>query len=76
MKDTQTPMTVAMATIVLALFIGSLASLVFAYPVMLLWNHALVPAVNGVNPIGFWQAMGIILLSIILIKGNNPKIEK
>lgn len=33
--------------------------------VMLLWNFALVPAVN-VNPLSYWQAMALLVLSKIL----------
>ena len=45
-------------------------SLFMALPVMLLWNHALVPAVDGVNNINFWQSIGILFLSSILFKTN------
>ena len=41
---------------------------VLAFPVMFLWNHCLVPAVNGVNAIGFWQALGLMLLANMLVK--------
>lgn len=44
--------------------------LVLATPVQFLWNFALVPAVNGLNTIGFFQALGINLLFMILFK--NP----
>ena len=41
---------------------------VLAFPVMFLWNHCLVPAVNGINAIGFWQALGLMILAIVLVK--------
>jgi hypothetical protein len=44
--------------------------LVLATPVQFLWNFALVPAVDGLNHIGFFQALGINLLCMILFK--NP----
>ncbi len=34
--------------------------------VMSLWN-ALLPAILGVKAIGFWQALGILVLSRILV---------
>lgn len=46
--------------------IGAIA--LFGWIVMSLWNAVLVPAV-GANSIGFWQALGIIVLSRILVGG-------
>ena len=43
------------------------------WPTMWLWNNCLVPAVNGVNPIGMWQALGLMLLFNILVKPNPTK---
>lgn len=40
---------------------------IFAWPTMMLWNICLVPAV-GVSAIGFWQALGLMLLSRLLFK--------
>tara|TARA_B110000902_G_scaffold171758_1_gene195497 strand:- start:1673 stop:1894 length:222 start_codon:yes stop_codon:yes gene_type:complete len=34
----------------------------------LLWNECLVSAINGVNQIGYYQALGIWVLSTILFK--------
>jgi hypothetical protein len=44
---------------------------ILAFPVQLLWNWALVPAVNGINPIGFWQAWGLMVLFSILFKNTT-----
>lgn len=44
--------------------------LILATPVQFLWNFTLVPAIDGINPIGFFQALGINLLCMILFK--NP----
>jgi len=44
---------------------------IFTYPVMLLWNSCLVPAVNSLNPITFWQSLGILLLTNILFKQSS-----
>lgn len=52
------------------------AAVLFAWPVQLLWNGCLVDAVNGVNPITFWQAMGLNVLFSILFKGNNTTSKK
>jgi hypothetical protein len=48
--------------------IGILAITVFGFVVMSLWN-SLVPAIFGGHTIGFWQALGILLLSKILFGG-------
>lgn len=44
--------------------------LILATPVQFLWNFALAPAIDGINHIGFFQALGINLLCMILFK--NP----
>jgi hypothetical protein len=54
-------------------FLGAVAVAVIvifllAFPVQWLWNHCLVPAVNGINAIGFWQALGLMILSNMLVK--------
>lgn len=41
---------------------------VFGFVVMRLWNW-LTPALFGWHPIGFWQAVGILVLSKILFGG-------
>lgn len=51
----------------------ALAALILALPVQLLWNGCLVPAVNGVNEIGFFQALGLIFLFGTLFKNSNVK---
>lgn len=51
--------------IVLAIAIGGL----LGYVVMLLWNQVLALAVTGVSKISFWQALGLLLLSKILLGG-------
>lgn len=44
--------------------------LALAIPVQFLWNFTLVPAIDGINYIGFMQALGINLLCTLLFK--NP----
>lgn len=61
---------------IIATWVGVLIALVamaviMAWPTQLLWNHCLVPAVEPLNPIGFWQALGINVLAGILFKGTN-----
>ncbi len=50
------------------ILIGVAAFALFGWVVMLLWNGVLAPAV-GANLIGFWQAVGILILSRILVGG-------
>ena len=46
-------------------------SFLLSWPVYMLWNGCLVGAVDGINPIGFWQALGLNFLFGILIKPNS-----
>ena len=62
----------------LGIFVSAIALLfvaciVLAWPVQLLWNYSLVGAVDGVNPISFWQALGISFLFSILFKNSSSK---
>ena len=54
-----------------ALGLLAVTAVLLAWPTQLLWNNALVGAVDGINPIGFWQALGINLLFGILFKNSN-----
>lgn len=61
---------------ILATWIGVLIAIgimavLMAWPTQMLWNHCLVPAIEGVNVIGFWQALGLNFLASILFKGTN-----
>jgi hypothetical protein len=60
-----------LGTIFGALALVALAALILALPTQLLWNTCLVPALNSVNPIGFWQALGINVLASILFKSTT-----
>jgi hypothetical protein len=60
----------------LGLGLGALVTLVvitiiLAWPNMWLWNNALVGAVDGINPIGFWQSLGITFLCNSLFKNST-----
>lgn len=47
---------------------------ILAWPVMVLWNYALVSAIDGINPINFMQALAInILSSILFINKSSTK---
>lgn len=54
--------------VVAALGILLITAILMAWPVMYLWNNDLVPAVDGVHEIGFWQALGLNVLFGILFK--------
>ena len=59
-------------------FIGGLAvvflfMMLLAWPVMWLWNYALVPAVDGVNNISAGQALALMILSTMLFKTHVNK---
>lgn len=36
-----------------------------------LWNVCLVPAVNGIHPVGYWQMVGITILANVLFKSTK-----
>lgn len=60
----------------LGVFLGDLGLLVvtavlLAWPTQWLWNNALIGAVDGVHPIGFWQALGINILFNLLFKNHS-----
>lgn len=56
--------------IFLVLAIAFIASLIFALPVMLLWNW-LIPAIFGLVKISFWQAWGLSFLSGLLFRPTS-----
>lgn len=53
----------------IVIFLGLLLSL----PVMWLWNGCLVPAISGINEIGWLQAWGILVLCGFLFKNSSVK---
>ena len=46
-------------------------AVLLAWPTQWLWNNVLVGAVDGVHPIGFWQALGINILFNMLFKNYS-----
>ena len=59
------------AHIVLAIGIVTVVCLGFGYAVMLLWNGVL-PDLLGVRTIGYWQAVGLLVLCRLLVGGLHP----
>ena len=49
-----------------AMFILFAGAVIFAYPLKWCWNYGVVGAIDGANPITFWDAIFIILVSRIL----------
>jgi hypothetical protein len=56
------------ARVIKIALIGTLAIGLFGFVVMSLWNW-LMPALFGLRLIGFWQALGLLVLSKILFGG-------
>lgn len=63
----------AVITVIAVIF---LTAFLLAWPTMWLWNNALMGAVDGIHPIGFWQALGITFLCNILFKNSNTNKDK
>jgi len=53
--------------------VAILVGLIISFPVMLLWNGCLVPAITGVNEIGWMQAWGLTVLSTVFFKTTVTK---
>lgn len=62
--------------VIAAFMIVIFAAIILAWPTQLLWNSCLVPAINGVNEIGFFQALGLNILAGIMIKSNTKSSNK
>lgn len=63
---------IAGATVVV-LAIVVILGLVLSFPLMLLWNGCLVPAVSGLSEITWLQAWGILIASNLLFKSTSYK---
>jgi len=57
--------------ILAALLTLVVVAILLAWPTQWFWNNALVGAVDGINSIGFWQALGINILCGILFKNSS-----
>jgi hypothetical protein len=68
------------AVAVFGLLIGMVVCIVVAfalgYPIMILWNSCLVPAVVGVKEITWLQSVGVMVLFSLLFKNNQPSRTK
>ena len=53
-----------------AFTVAVVTAVILTWPTQWLWNNALVGAINGINPIGFWQALGITFLCNVLFKST------
>lgn len=62
--------------VIAAFMVVIFAAILLAWPTQLLWNSCLVPAINGVNEIGFFQALGLNILAGIMIKSNTKSSNK
>lgn len=58
----------ALVLVVLAICV---LGMIFAWPVMMLWNLCLVPAVEGLREVGWLQAWGILVVCGLLFKSHN-----
>lgn len=54
------------------LLIAALAAMLFSFVVMFLWNR-LMPVVFALHMIGYWQALGLLVLSKILFSGFHAR---
>jgi hypothetical protein len=61
------------STILFTMLVIVVIGLIVSWPLMMLWNYCLVGAIVGVNPIGWLQAWGILILSGLLFKTNVTK---
>lgn len=53
------------------LIVGLVFGVLFAFPVMWLWNGCLVPAIPTIKEIGWLQAWGLFILCAILFKSTG-----
>lgn len=51
--------------------VAVIVSFLLSYPLMLLWNLCLVPAVPGINTVGWGQMWGISLLIGSMVKSTG-----
>lgn len=67
----------AVFALALLLLLGAVVlGIILAWPIQWLWNNALVGSIDGINPIGFWQAYGIYLLGNLLFRSSVSSASK
>ena len=59
-------------TVLGAIMLVLIISILMAFPTMWLWNW-LMPAIFGLIKINFWKALGLNILTGILLKSTNTK---
>ena len=59
-------------TVLGAIMVVLIISILMAFPTMWLWNW-LMPAIFGLIKINFWKALGLNILTGILLKSTNTK---
>jgi hypothetical protein len=57
--------------IVATLATAILGAVVFALPVMWLWNYSVPSVLPGVRELDFWHALALGMLCLILFKGSS-----
>ena len=67
--------TLGVGAVVVVLAVVVIVGLVLSFPLMLLWNGRVVPAINGVQEITWLQAWGIMIVSNILFKPTSYRKE-
>lgn len=63
---------IVVGLLVVALFL----SFLFAWPVMLLWNYAVVGTIAGVAPLTFWKSWCLMVLCAFLFKSTAGSSSK
>lgn len=53
------------------IFACVIIAILMAYPFMLIWNYAVVAAIDVANPITFWQAFWLSLFCSMFLSGNR-----
>lgn len=61
--------------VVMILLAGAAVAVIVAFPVMLLWD-AVMPDIFGLKEITFWQALGLSVLSNLLLKSTDSSKNK
>ena len=56
--------------LVMAVALVCVIGMLFAWPLMMLWNSCLVPALPGIREIGWVQAWGIMIVCGLLFKNS------
>lgn len=64
----------ALALMLIAIILAVLVTAVMAYPFMLMWNTALVPAVTTLNTINTLQAFQMLIMAQILINMGKTSV--